>query len=319
MILHRSLLKFFLVTGVLAQMSVQVGAQVSAQTPALIDLKDSQTVEIRDSAGLSPSSPDPKLQDLIARVNASELSDEEKQLIAASIAKTEKNLKDKRISLRNGQRYKADFATVRERVKTLTSPAENAIKTEMPPPSSSLLELETKLAALSAERTSIKQAADEAETAISRATSRRSEIDAELPKLVATLETRESRAGAAASSADGSLSKEVMIAELKSFAELAKAQLLAIQNEKALLDAEVAANLPQLTRDRLAGQLESLNGRFEQLRKTVESKRSADAAARVEKADRQIDEFHPALQPIGGGKPETCVARSVVDFQDGRV
>ncbi|WP_253155211.1 mechanosensitive ion channel domain-containing protein [Stieleria tagensis] len=255
------------------------------------------------TAGIDASAPDAideQLDGLRSRVEASQLSEEEKAPILQSIANTAKHQKDLRALIRASDNDKAAFETVSQRTEELkTKLSELRSQESAQTFQGTLAELETKLAALSAERASTKQAVSDAESAITRATQRRAEIESEIPKLNSALDEREAQAAAAATAGDGSLASEAMVAELKNSSALLKAQITALQNEQALLDAEVAANLPQLRRDRLARELELYDKQLQQLKSAIDVKRSTDAAERVRKAEQQVDELHPALKSIG--------------------
>jgi potassium efflux system protein len=271
----------------------------AAQIPALVGGQDAQAAPAQDSGLLLPDDLDAELLDLSTRVQASTMTEEEKRKITETIAKASKNRRDAGDAARRAQQYQSALPTIADRADALKATGTAAVETGRPSADASLSELETQLAALSAERASIKQAVAEAEAAISKSVLRRTEIDSELSRLTSGLESRDAQVAAALSAVDGTLAGEAMIEQLKSAAAFSRARLSELQNEKALLNAELAANLPQLTLDRHARKLEQIELRLEALKKAVDSKRAVDAAERVEKADRQADELHPTLQPIG--------------------
>ncbi|MCA9139862.1 MAG: hypothetical protein KDB00_23980, partial [Planctomycetales bacterium] len=274
-------------------------ANVAAQPPDLLGVQEKNSAGANPVGMTLPPDMDPELESLRTRVESSTLTDEEKQSIYESIGKAAKYRSDKVTSTQSAQQTQAGLGEIADRVKSIKAAITALAETKTPAPEGSLAELETQLAALTAQRTAAKQAFDDAEAAISKSTQQRAEIDAEIPKLNQTLARLESQAEAAVASSDASLKSEAMIAELKSSAELVKTQILEKQNQQAYLEAETAANLPQLNLDRLGKELEVIDDRYKTLKAVVESKRADDAKDRADKADRQVEELHPALQEIG--------------------
>lgn len=274
-------------------------ATLPAQPPELLGAKEPSGT-IANGVGMTlPPDMDPELESLRTRVEASSLSDEEKQPIYESIGKSAKLRADKTSSIQATQQAQAALSTVADRVASVKAAIAALAESKPAEPEGTLSELETQLAALTAQRAAAKQALDNAKAAISLATHQGAEIDAELPKLNQTLERLVAQASATETEADASLKSEAMIAELESSAVLVKTQILEKQNRKALLEAEAAANLPQLSLDRLSKELQAIETRYESLKSAVESKRAEDANDRAAKADRQVEELHPALQAIG--------------------
>ena len=254
--------------------------------------------EATKPAGMTlPAEADPVLQSLQDRVEASELTDEEKTSTLELIAKAAKQQADKVTTEALARQHQAELASLPERVKAIKLQIEAERQPQEPAPQATLPEMETALATLSGSRTTAKQAVSNAEATINQLRQRRAEIDTQLPKLNTALERAESQI--ASTTSDGTLKVDVILAEQKASAEYLKAQILEKQSEKALLDAEFAANLPQLKVDQLAAEYDRIEKRYEELRKAVEAKRAEDAKQRADKADRQIDKLHPVLQEIG--------------------
>jgi potassium efflux system protein len=256
--------------------------------------------ETKTELQVPAESSDPEIESLRQRAVKADLPDDEKQTIFDAITRIEKSRKDLRQAQKNDESYKAALAGIPRRVeKVKTEIAEAQSSEPTVPAEGTLAELETALATLSAKRASLRKSVEEAESSIKGAAQRRAELDAELSKLIASLDERQAQAVDADQATDGSLSAIALAMESESSLEQVKAQISALQSEKALLDAEIAANLPQLRRDQLASELELTGRAYEQLSKRIESMRVKDAEERVERASRDVYEMHPALQAIG--------------------
>ncbi len=89
--------------------------------------------------------------------------------------------------------------------------------------------------------------------------------------------------------------REVAVAEERRLA----AQLDSFRREAALLDAQAAAASAQLDRDVKNRRVETMQQQIEAIEAAIAEKRPQDAAERVETAESQLENLHPALRFIG--------------------
>lgn len=250
-----------------------------------------------ETTSAQPESPTGTLRE---RVNQSELDDEGKAQILKTLDQADTELKEAASSAQLAETREAEFKSVKKRLDSVNTELESLNENpDETAPSGSLTELEAKRVALDAKINAAKQNLDDAEAKVVEVTQRPSEIDAELPGLVTTLEERQTQLKAALAEADRSLQNEAIAAELKAAVELLNAKIVALQNEKTLLNAEATANLPQLSRDLAARRLEILEKQSERLKTSIEQQRVKEAAIQVDKANVEAKSLHPALKPIG--------------------
>ncbi|MGB7344206.1 MAG: mechanosensitive ion channel domain-containing protein [Pirellulaceae bacterium] len=234
------------------------------------------------------------------RVEQSPLTDEEKKVVIDTIAQGESQLAEVQTKQKLTDERTAGLATVPQRAK-LTSDKLTELtkfKAELPA-DDSLASLEVQLANAEAELVIAKKAALDAETAMARATQRRREIELELPTLQTQLATLTTKAEGASPAKEASLLVQAQRAETQVAARLLTARIASLNAEAALVNAEVAANLPQLRRDVAARKAENNQQQADLLKTAVEKKRAVEAAKRVASAKEQLATLHRALQPIG--------------------
>jgi potassium efflux system protein len=261
--------------------------------------KESSTTENADAATKDSASKSALFKSLRGRVAESKLSDDEKKATLQIIDQGESQLAELQTKKKLIDEREAALALVPERSKQLTQTL-NALTKFKPesPDQDSLATLEIQLANSDAELKTAKKSVSESETAMMRASQRHREIEEELPTLqekLAELKT----------SAENDLTPEATLqaqaeqAESQVASQLTELRIAALNAEAALLDAELAANLPQLRRDVAVRRADNLQRQNAVFKAVVEKQRAVEAAKRVESAKQQLAQLHPALQPIG--------------------
>ncbi|MDA8744445.1 mechanosensitive ion channel [Rubripirellula amarantea] len=248
----------------------------------------------------SSATPATGLEKLREQVKSADLEEEAKSAALTVLDQAEKQAAEASSKTEMVQKRRAAIETVAARADSAKRSLEQLQNAQPSAPrGETLAELEAELASLTAKTQAAQQTVNQAETAMKNSAQRRAEIDTELPKLINSAEERKQQFENAVANADGTVANDAAIVELKTASELLNANVAALQAEKALLDAEAAASLPQLTRDLEARQAETLQKQLVSLRAIVEEKRAEDAASRVEMASKQLNQMHPLLRFIG--------------------
>ena len=241
------------------------------------------------------------LETLRNRVSQSELVEEEKLRILEVVAQAESQTSEAVTKNSMAEANRRALETVSARLESAKSELD-ALKQFQPqpaPPGQTLGELEARLAAIESDLNNVKRQLAEADASIGQMTKRRSEVASELPSLEKQLIDRKALVDSAKAAPAASLAAEAALAELVVSETLLRATIDAMQSELALIDAEAAAGIRQANRDVLVGRVESLQQQLLRTKQEVEAARAKDAANRVETAEAQLKQLHPALMPIG--------------------
>ncbi|TWU00962.1 mechanosensitive ion channel domain-containing protein [Stieleria varia] len=260
----------------------------------------SSLVQAQVNESVPTGNPPAATTSLRDRVTESDLEEAQKTQTLALIGQAEKQTADAKAKSELAKQRAAALETVTQRAEAARQSIRD-LKDFKPSVAQnlSLADLEASLATLTESTRAAKQALAASESAMKDTAQRRAVIDAELPKLTASLEERKQQLQNAMASGDATLVGEAIVAELKSSVESLQADIEAIKAEKALLDAEVAASLPQVTRDLKARQVETMEAQLATLQQAVENERVDDATKRLRKAQQMLPELPAVLQPIG--------------------
>ncbi len=237
---------------------------------------------------------------LRGRVTQSALADEEKTRILEVLTQAESQAKEADAKRAIAEQNQAAIKTVPNQVAAAKLELEKLKEFQpQPSPSQVLVELETRLTTLDGRLATAKEELAKADSSIAEITKRRSEIEAVLPNLEKQLLERKSQIESAQAEPGASLAVEVALAELVASEGLLQATIDAMRSESALIDTEAAVGLQQLNHDLLVRRVETLQQQQQLSKQEVEAARAADAAIRVESAEAQLTNLHPALRPIG--------------------
>lgn len=280
-------------------LTISVCVTSSAQTPLPIPPANPAGQSDTPEPEQSPASSGSDLTTLRNRVTQSQLPDEEKAALTETISQAEASLAGAASLDTAAAEFQKGLQTLDQRAQQIKEQLEE-LKDFKPTgvADSTLEQLEAMLPPLTSQLATAKADLATAETAAALASERRQEIEALAPTVEQNLADRRTQIEA---SPTGTVSlaeetkREKTVAEEKQLA----AQLSALRNEAALIDAESAAGLAQLNRDLLAGQVETLQIQMDAVQAAIATARAEDAAARVQSAESSLDSMHPALRPIG--------------------
>jgi potassium efflux system protein len=261
--------------------------------------EDSAPPTKQDSSPSETASKAALFKSLRSRVGESKLSDDEKKATLQIIDQGESQLAELQTKTKLIQERAAALAIVPQRSKQLSQTLDELTKFKPEiPKEDSLATLEIQLAKSEAELTAAKKSVLETESAMTRTSQRHREIEEELPTLQEKLAELKTPTQNDLSS-EASLQDQAEQAESQVAARLTQLRIESLNAETALLDAELAANLPQLRRDVAVRRADNLQRQKEAVEAVVEKLRAVEAAKRVESANEQLRQLHPALQPIG--------------------
>ncbi len=253
------------------------------------------------------------LAGLKSRVEQSQLSDEQKASLLGTITQSETHLKDAASLADATQKRVTATDSVADRAKETTEQFEQLKSFEVEKPvGKPLAELDPMLVDLEARLATTKTAVTDAATSLARSTQTRLQYEAELVELDKQLAERKTQVAATTANSEMSLEDEVKLAELMASQAFISARIDSLRSQIALMDAETASGLPQMTSDLLDRQAETLELQLAAVKAAVESERALDAAQRVEAAQAQLTTLHRALRPIGQQNQELANDSQVI-------
>ena len=238
-------------------------------------------------------------QTLRRRVEQSKLSEEDVKATLEVIDQGESQLAELQAKKKLLDERMAAMTLVPQRGKQLEKTLADLMKFEPElPQDDSLANLEVQLASTEADLAAAKKAVLDMETAMTRSAQRHRDIESELPLLQENLGELQAQSATGEAATDSTLRSQAQNAEAQVAADLITVRIEALGAETSLLDAEVAASLPQLRRDVAVRRAENLGKQVAIIKEAVEKQRAVEAAERVEAAEEQLATLHPVLQPI---------------------
>ncbi|MDF1844675.1 MAG: mechanosensitive ion channel [Rubripirellula sp.] len=232
-------------------------------------------------------------------ITQSQLTEEEKAALLATVARTQSALASAAEFDRSAQDFKALLDSLPHRTEQakqkLADPEEPQAGLQV---EDTLEALEAILPQLTSQLATAKSDLARIESAAAVSIKRRQEIEVNIPlvqeQLTKVRDQLESKPAA-----EPTLADQVRREDREATANQLANQLISLQNEAALIDAESTADISQFERDAQIRTVASLQQQIETVEATLASKRAEDAADRVETAESELEGLHPALQPIG--------------------
>ena len=209
--------------------------------PAQANSTDQKTESATDPPPTSNDGATESLTTLRNRVTQSQLPDEEKKSLIEAISQAEASLSGAASLEKSAAEYQASLDSIPERTAKANHQLEDLTDFESSvADDAGLEELEAMLPQLSTQLATAKNDLSKAETSTSLASKRRQEIETDITKIEQQLSDVRSQiesSPAAPSSFEDEVQRETLLASEKQLA----AQLSALRNEEALIEAEAAA------------------------------------------------------------------------------
>ena len=239
-----------------------------------------------------------RLPVLKSQIELSDLAAEQKSALLERLADIQKDVGDAMAKREAASRFEEERNSLPEvasdsRMKLESIDPDAKVTIENRP----LKELESKLATTDTKVSAAKQAADDAEAKLLSIPDRQQAIAKALPEFRTRLEGLGPPSNSESTGMD--LAEEISWIQEVASREMLDATVKSLQNESALLEAQVAAGVPQLVRDLRVAESSVLINQQKALQLAVEQARMRDAEKRVDSAEDDLLFLDPALEPIG--------------------